>query len=250
MAIYITGDTHGGIDVRKLESKRFKEGKQLTKDDYLIVTGDFGVWKNKKSQDFLKWLDEKKWTTLFVEGNHEDYMYLDTFPLVNMFGNKVRKINDSVYQLLRGEIYNIDGYKIFAFGGARSVDRFSACRQEGVDWFPQEECSYKEELMALYNLEKEDNKVDIIISHTCSKSTLDYLADLYNIYIEDYDNQNKFFEKIKNIVNYNVWVFGHIHKDLRINDKERVIYNDVINIDTLYEEEGPLRLEKFKFNAN
>lgn len=131
MAIYLTGDTHGGLDVRKLESKRFKEGKSLTKNDYLIVLGDFGIWKNKKAQDFLKWISEKKWTTLFVEGNHEDYNYLNTFPLVDMFGSKVRKINDSVYQLLRGEIYNIDGYKFFAFGGARSLDRFSACRQEG-----------------------------------------------------------------------------------------------------------------------
>ena len=73
MAIYITGDTHGGIDSKKLHSKNFKESKLLTKKDYLIVTGDFGIWKDKKSQEFLNWIDKnKKFTVLFVEGNHED----------------------------------------------------------------------------------------------------------------------------------------------------------------------------------
>lgn len=229
--IFVVGDTHGGLDVRKLESKRFKEGKSLTKNDYLIVLGDFGIWKNKRAQDFLNWISEKKWTTLFVEGNHEDYNYLNTFPLVDMFGNKVRKINDSVYQLLRGEIYNIDGYKFFAFGGARSLDRFSASRQEGIDWFPEEECSYKEEAAALLNLEKENNKVDFIVTHTCSKSTLDYLGRIYGMYIEDYDNQNKFFEELKSNIEYKHWFFGHIHKDMNVNEKETVVYNDVLNIE-------------------
>lgn len=236
MSIYITGDTHGGIDVKKLETKRFQEGKNLTENDYVVVTGDFGVWKNKKSKDFLDWISNKKWTTLFVEGNHEDYLYLDTFPLVNMFGNKVRKINDSIYQLLRGQVYNIDGYKVFTFGGARSVDRFTACRQEGVDWFSQEESSYKEELEALSNLNKEDNKVDIIITHTCSKSTLKYLGDLYGIYIENYDNQNKFFEELKDLIEYKLWFFGHMHKDLKVNDKEIVVYNKVLNLEECMQE--------------
>ena len=229
--IFVTGDTHGGLDVRKLESKRFKEGKELTKDDYLIVLGDFGVWKNKKAQDFLVWINNKKWTTLFVEGNHEDYEYLKTFPLVDMFGNKVRKINDSIYQLLRGEVYNIDGYKVFSFGGARSVDRVTACRQEGVDWFKEEECTYEEENNALLNLTKINNEVDFIVSHTCSKSTLDFLSEIYTIPVESYDSQNKFFEELKSVVKYKHWFFGHMHRDMDVNKKETVVYNKVINIE-------------------
>lgn len=246
MAIYVTGDTHGGIDIMKLQSRRFRAGKTLTKDDYVIVAGDFGVWKHKKAQDFLRWISEKKWTTLFVEGNHEDYELLKTFPLVNMFGSKVRKINDSVYQLLRGEVYNIEGYKVFAFGGARSVDRFTACREEGYDWFAEEESNYKDEIKAIYNLKKVDNKVDLIVSHTCCKSTLDKMADIYNIYIEDYDNQNKFFEEIQSIVDYDMWVFGHMHKDIRVNEKEICVFNKVINIEDLKKE--TICPEKFSFS--
>ena len=40
--IYITGDTHIPTDVGKLSSKRFPEQKNLTKNDYVIICGDFG----------------------------------------------------------------------------------------------------------------------------------------------------------------------------------------------------------------
>jgi hypothetical protein len=43
--IYITGDTHGMIDWEKLNTTEFPEQKSLTRDDYVIVVGDFGgVW--------------------------------------------------------------------------------------------------------------------------------------------------------------------------------------------------------------
>ena len=41
--IYITGDTHG--DFRRFDGVCFPEQKQMTKDDYVIVCGDFGgIW--------------------------------------------------------------------------------------------------------------------------------------------------------------------------------------------------------------
>lgn len=229
MAIYLTGDTHGGIDSHKLRSKNFKEGTKLSKSDFLIVLGDFGIWKDKKSQEFLNWLDNKNFTTLFVEGNHEDYNYLNSFPKVKMFGNKVRQINNSVYQLLRGEIYEIENYKFFAFGGASSIDKMY--RREGFDWFKEEESSYLEESRAMLNLEKCNFKVDYILSHTCSSSSLDEIANFYGFYIESYDNQNRFFEEIKNKVDYTGWFFGHFHKDFLVNEKELTIYEEVLKLE-------------------
>ena len=231
MTIYVTGDTHGGLNMKKLESKRFPEGKRLTKNDYVVIMGDFGVWQNKRAYNFLFWLEDKPFTTLFVEGNHEDYNFLKTFPEVDMFGSKVRKISNSIYQLKRGEIYNIDGYKVFTFGGARSIDRFTACRQEGIDWFPEEECTYEEECYALNNLEKNNNKVDLIFAHTCAKSTLDELINIYNMFREDYDAQNKFLEQVKNTVDYKAFFFGHMHKDYKVNDKELALYERIVNVD-------------------
>ena len=44
--IYITGDTHIPTeDISKLSTKRFPEQKMLSKEDYVIICGDFGgVW--------------------------------------------------------------------------------------------------------------------------------------------------------------------------------------------------------------
>lgn len=68
--IYVFGDTHGDIDLYKLNSKFFREGKKLTKDDYVIICGDFGgVWDEGKYDKYIQnWYNERPWTTLFVDG--------------------------------------------------------------------------------------------------------------------------------------------------------------------------------------
>ena len=255
MAIYITGDTHGGMDSLKLSSKNFPNYRDCSEEDYLIITGDWGYVFNYnptdieiddefkavehihtrnlliKERNILKNTFDKKFITLICEGNHENFDRLKNFPKIDMFGSKVRKITDKVFLLKRGEIYNIEGKSIFVFGGARSIDRFTANRQEGIDWFPQEECTYKEENYALDNLKKYNNKVDIVITHTCATSTVDELSKLYGFYVDEYDNQNKFLEFIKNEVDYSLWFFGHFHHDLIINDKEILIYNKVRSLD-------------------
>lgn len=68
--LYVVGDTHGDIDLYKLNSKFFQEGKKLTKDDYVIICGDFGgVWDKGEYDKYVQnWFNEKPWTTLFVDG--------------------------------------------------------------------------------------------------------------------------------------------------------------------------------------
>lgn len=63
--IYVTGDTHGVIDIGKLDSKNFPEGKNLTKNDYVIICGDFGfVWNNDNEDKYWqKWLARKPSST-------------------------------------------------------------------------------------------------------------------------------------------------------------------------------------------
>lgn len=71
MSIYITGDTHIPIDIRKLTTKYFKEQKELTKDDFVIVCGDFGgVWDGGKHDKYWQsWLQKKNFSTLYAWGN-------------------------------------------------------------------------------------------------------------------------------------------------------------------------------------
>ena len=67
--IYITGDTHG-------EFKRFGSNYfDAAKGDYVIICGDFGnLWDNSNTEQYWrKWLREKPFTVLFIDGNQEIY---------------------------------------------------------------------------------------------------------------------------------------------------------------------------------
>ena len=48
--IYATGDLHG--NTLRFQPQYFPEQTKMTKDDYMIVCGDFGcVWNGYKSDD-------------------------------------------------------------------------------------------------------------------------------------------------------------------------------------------------------
>lgn len=82
--VFITGDTHGDIDIGKLSNKSWKEQKSLSSNDILIVTGDFGVpWtygEDKTDKYILKWYSEKPYTIVFVDGNHDNEDAIRTYP--------------------------------------------------------------------------------------------------------------------------------------------------------------------------
>ena len=123
--IYITGDCHR--DYRRFNTRNFPEQKEMTKDDYVIICGDFGgIWdKDEESKEeiyLLDWLDSKPYTTLFVDGNHENFDRLYTYPEEEWNGGKIHRIRDSVIHLMRGQVFTIDEKKIFTFGGASSHD--------------------------------------------------------------------------------------------------------------------------------
>ena len=120
--IWITGDTHGDW-IHRLNMDSFPEQREMTKDDYVIVLGDFGIWRDSPQQRWnLNWLEERRFTTLFIDGNHECYDILDSYPVEEWHGGKVHFIKPSVIHLMRGQIFDIDGLKFFTFGGAASHD--------------------------------------------------------------------------------------------------------------------------------
>ena len=89
--IWITGDTHGGW-IHRLNMDSFPEQREMTKEDYVIVLGDFGIWRDSPQQRwYLNWLEERNFTTLFIDGNHENYDILDAYPVEEWHGGKVHK---------------------------------------------------------------------------------------------------------------------------------------------------------------
>jgi len=235
--IYWTGDLHGDYDIAKL--KLFSKEKDLTKNDFLIIAGDFGlVWYPPKHPFFkrdlywLNWLSNKSFTTLFIPGNHDNYELLnsDLYQEEDLFGNKVKKIYNSIYMLERGKIYTIDGLKIFAFGGAQSIDKYR--RKEGVSWWSQELPSYEEEIKGLQVLEESNNKVDIILTHATHKKMFDALGieDINGYKDKSYDPMVKYLTEIQERTNYTYWINGHYHVNLLdLKTKTYSLYNLIIS---------------------
>ena len=81
MEIYITGDLHG--DLRRFQPEIFYEQESHTKEDIVLVAGDFGcVWHgNRQDDEDLDWLEARPFTTAFVTGNHENFDALQKYPL-------------------------------------------------------------------------------------------------------------------------------------------------------------------------
>ena len=185
--IYITGDCHS--DLTRFSTDNFPMQRQMTKEDYVIICGDFGgVWdyiiESKREKYWLDWLNNKNFTTLFVDGNHENFTRLYNYPVEKWNGGKVHKIRDSVIHLMRGEVFNIGGKKIFTFGGASSHDikdgilnldeqekiykyrkRGAQFRIRDFSWWDLELPTKEEMQNGILNLEKVNYEVDYIISH-------------------------------------------------------------------------------------
>ena len=163
--IYITGDTHSMLDWEKINTTRFPEQKGLTKDDFLIILGDFGGVLGVDGQDdyIIKTYNNRPFTTLFIDGNHDNHDLLDKYPVQEWCGGKVHFISDSIIHLMRGQVYEIDCYTIFTMGGAESTDK--VYRKEGVSWWPRELPSDDEYEEAIRNLEKHNFNVDFVLTH-------------------------------------------------------------------------------------
>ena len=221
--IYITGDVHQSHDIRKLNTKSWPEQKNLTRDDYLIVCGDMGiVWDDSQSDRYRRdWFEDKPFTTLFVDGNHENHRLLATYPVDEWNGGKIHKIRPHVYHLMRGQVFTINGIKVFTMGGASSHDK--EYRTEGVSWWPEELPSDEEYVEAEKILGANGWEVDLVVSHCAPDSVQSQLADWY-----EHDKLTNFFEEVvKTKSNYALWCFGHYHQDKVVDDKHVCLYQKV-----------------------
>lgn len=249
--IYITGDTHS--DFERFNRKIFPEQKTMTKEDYVIICGDFGgVWymedDNRTENYQLDWLASKNCSVLFVDGNHENHDRLDAMPVEEWHGGKVHKIRDSVIHLMRGQIYEIGGCRFFTFGGAQSHDiqdgilelddpklkekkkkmnrNGSRYRVNHESWWEQELPSEAEMQEGTKNLERCGWKVDYVITH-CAPTSVQNKMDK-----EGYqaDPLTEYLEMIHEKCEYKYWFCGHYHDNVNVSEKDKVLYEQIIRI--------------------
>ena len=246
--IYITGDTHS--DFSRFTEENFPIQSEMTKDDYIIICGDFGgVWtfeeESIREKELLDWLDNKNFTTLFVDGNHENYTRLYNYPIEEWKGGKVHKIRDSVLHLMRGEIFDIDNKKIFAFGGAKSHDiqdgilnldeeekiyeyrkRGAYFRIRDFSWWDLELPTNQEMENGIENLEKINYKVDYIISHCCPTSIQALINSTYKR-----DILTDYLQQISEKCTFKRWYFGHYHDYKQVNSQFTLLYENIVPLE-------------------
>lgn len=234
--IYITGDIHGSNDIHKLTRKTAKKAIRAGKTtytfkdgDYLIICGDFGlIWYSpdsiyyKEAQYWLNWLNKQPYTTLFVDGNHENHDMLDAMSVTEWHGGKVHRISDKIIHLMRGQVFDIDGNTFFTFGGASSHDK--QWRVKGVSWWERELPNQDEIAEARKNLTAHNNTVDFIITHCGPQSLQNKVALFY-----PKDVLTQFFEDLEHSITYKQWYNGHYHIDRRMG-KHTLVYNKIITL--------------------
>ncbi|MBQ6980302.1 MAG: metallophosphoesterase [Clostridia bacterium] len=226
--IFVTGDTHGQHDFAKL---RFfaNEINIAGKDDYVIITGDFGaVWSEKTLEDDLKPYESLPFTVLFVDGNHENFDLLNSFPIEIWNGGKIHRIRNNIIHLMRGQVYEIEGKTFFTFGGATSIDKIY--RTENISWWQEEVPSDKDMREAQGNLQKVNFKVDYIITHSCDERALYYPPLVGRTFQTDKYPENAILSEFEKKVEYKHWYFGHYHLDGDLTDRKTVLYNEIIEL--------------------
>ncbi len=101
--------------------------KNFTSEDYLIICGDFGfIWNGgKKEEKTAGTIKSKPYTILFVDGTHENFDLLNAYPTKRWNQGTVHEIRPNILHLMRGEIFEIEGHSIFAFGGGETEEKRS-----------------------------------------------------------------------------------------------------------------------------
>ena len=249
--ILITGDTHG--DFRRFTKHEIMNlPYKVTKKDYMIVCGDFGfLWKKDKTFEYnLDWLSRLPFTLLWVQGNHENYNMIEEYSLEEWNGGKTRHIvKDKIILLERGQVFTIEGKKIFTFGGASSHDiqggvldkadsNYEMLKRKAIkqylpyrvlneSWWSQELPTEQEMQEGRDNLEKVDWKVDYVISH-CASTSIQALVGCKRGQVYKKDILTDYFDELEQKLKYKQWYFGHYHLNAFIDEKHTVLYEQVV----------------------
>lgn len=229
--VYITGDKHGDFK----EIKRFTKIVEPSEDDVMIILGDSGInyYKDLRCRRYKHDAQRLGIKLFCIHGNHEARP--ETIPEYvesEFWGGKVLIEPEfpNIIFAIDGEVYKIpthNGIKeTLVIGGAYSVDKMYRIAR-GYNWYndeqPSEEIKNKVEKV----LRERNQKIDIILSHTCplryepiewflsgiqqdlvDKSTEEWLDKLF----EDLE----YFEK---------WYCGHYHGNKQIDKIEFMFHN-------------------------
>lgn len=224
--IFIVGDCHGNLENLERVQNKYPN---LTKNDYVIVCGDFGFIFRKEADQFERYqlneIENYNFTTLFILGNHENFSRFKDYSIEEWHGGRVHRIGKTIFHLMNGEIYEIGGKKFFCFGGAQSPDR--AYRIPYQTWWPEEVPTKEEYNRAIDSLEKIGFNPDYIITHA-----------MPDFFIKELYGGRAITDKVGQMLNdflyrctYKTWYCGHYHLDIKIRDNFQICFKKIYEVE-------------------
>lgn len=223
--VYITGDTHRDFE----NIIEFCYSHNTTIDDILIILGDVGLnYYLDGSDNKVKKKVSKLPITLFcIRGNHEERAEnIRTYTPINFLGGEClfEKQYPNIIFAKDGQIYNINNKKCIVIGGAYSVDKHYRLIR-GWQWFESEQLT-KEEMNNIENI-LSNNKIDIVLSHTCPYNTRPTHLFLKGLNQSTVDSTMELWmQKLADNISFDKWYFGHFHGEW-INGKYEMLYKTV-----------------------
>lgn len=188
MKILVLGDLHNDFkSLNRIINKKHP--------DMVICCGDFGYWPNWPGSQQLSDIKPQGAKIYWIDGNHDDH-----WSIRDRETDELEK--DIIYQPRGSTLKLHDGRKILFMGGAFSIDQH--LRRLGWDWFPEETISQTD----MQNLP--DEKIDIIISHTCPDELVHDMMRKYPG--KTFEPSNAALSELLKMYEPELWIFGHWHQ--------------------------------------
>ena len=222
--IYVIGDIHGDFNLLKARFYMELNEENSQKRDVLFVAGDAGFinsYEGSASKEKRKSiLNRLPFIIIVVLGNHENYDIIESLPETTIFNGRCYKEEGvNAYYAKNGQIFDIDGTKIFTFNGGLSVDKKARLELEKQYnrkfYWPQEikEEDFEEAYNNYFN-----HQVDYVITHDVPLSIFKQIMPFVS-------NSNKneecalqpFFQRIYAIDKFKHWYAGHYHPNFLLN---------------------------------
>lgn len=235
--MFCTGDIHGSFN-RLKEIKKFCEENDITKNDCLILLGDVGAnyWLDKQDKRFKEYMSTIPVTFLAVSGNHEEQpqnISTYNYKVTEQYGGIWYEYEYPNILFLEDGEHIINGKRFLVASGAYSVDKKYRLAK-GIKWFESEQMDHATKLKIMQIVE-ENNQFDYILSHT---APLNYEPKYLFLSMIDQSTVDKstesFLQWIWDNIDYNClkkWFLGHYHSDSLLEEKIRLVFNDIIELE-------------------
>ena len=105
----------------------FQMQNQLSREDFMIICGDFGlIWEDcEEERNWLKWLEDRPWTTLWIDGNHENFDRLKSFSIEKWNGGLIQKITPIFFIYAVGKCFKSKDTAFLQWAAQRVMTKYA-----------------------------------------------------------------------------------------------------------------------------